>query len=494
MSDPKVRVRMYRQGLGDSFLITFGEGAAARHMLIDCGVFKGTSDESARMKSVAENIRDTTKQNGKGLIHLLVATHEHYDHVIGFRLARELFQPGQMRIERVWLPWTDDPHDPLARQMDKEQALMLSALHAAAGALADNSAWEESERGALAETAAGIREVMNFAGAAAEGEFGFAKTVDEAMDYVAGRAEVEREFLNPEKQPNPRTLPGLHGVRFYVLGPPHDPKKIARMNPAKSRPETYDLAQPSAEHLAFAAAAAMLLKDAEKRDPAARERFDRSLPFDAVHSRAADHPGVAALLEATYHLAGQEWRRIESDWLTSAATLALQLDSKTNNSSLALAIELVDSGRVLLFAADAQVGNWLSWHDYTWQVPGPGGQVRNVNAESLLRRTVLYKVGHHGSHNATLRDLGLELMTSSDLAAMIPVDEAFARDVQGWEMPAENLYKNLQQKTRGRILRSDRHWPASGVARPASLSKSEWTRFKQRAKLDPGGLFIDYVL
>ena len=33
----RVRVRMYRQGLGDCFLLTFGEGAAARHALIDCG-------------------------------------------------------------------------------------------------------------------------------------------------------------------------------------------------------------------------------------------------------------------------------------------------------------------------------------------------------------------------------------------------------------------------------------------------------------------------
>jgi hypothetical protein len=33
-----------------------------------------------------------------------------------------------------------------------------------------------------------------------------------------------------------------------------------------------------------------------------------------------------------------------------------------------------------------------------------------VKAEDLLERTVLYKVGHHASHNATLRQKGLELM------------------------------------------------------------------------------------
>ena len=37
---------------------------------------------------------------------------------------------------------------------------------------------------------------------------------------------------------------------------------------------------------------------------------------------------------------GDAWRRIDDDWLTAAGPLALQLDSNTNNTSLALAIEL----------------------------------------------------------------------------------------------------------------------------------------------------------
>jgi len=39
--------------------------------------------------------------------------------------------------------------------------------------------------------------------------------------------------------------------------------------------------------------------------------------------------------------------------------MALQLDNDTNNTSVALAIEFTDSGKVLLFPADAQVGSWL---------------------------------------------------------------------------------------------------------------------------------------
>ena len=47
----------------------------------------------------------------------------------------------------------------------------------------------------------------------------------------------------------------------------------------------------------------------------------------------------------------------------------------TNNTSLVLAIERIADGKVLLFPADAQEGNWLSWHDVAieWNVIGGAG-------------------------------------------------------------------------------------------------------------------------
>ncbi len=43
MPDEKfsVRIRMYRPGLGDCFLLTFRNGSQDRHILIDCGIFLG---------------------------------------------------------------------------------------------------------------------------------------------------------------------------------------------------------------------------------------------------------------------------------------------------------------------------------------------------------------------------------------------------------------------------------------------------------------------
>src|SRR5438105_4989984 len=76
----RAKVRMYRQGLGDCFLITLprAKGKPFR-MLIDCGVILGTSDPEPIMTSVVEDIVKETE----GHVDVLAATHEHWDHLSG---------------------------------------------------------------------------------------------------------------------------------------------------------------------------------------------------------------------------------------------------------------------------------------------------------------------------------------------------------------------------------------------------------------------------
>ena len=74
------------------------------------------------------------------------------------------------------------------------------------------------------------------------------------------------------------------------------------------------------------------------------------------------------------------------------------MNNATNNASLVLAFELSKGGKVLLFVGDAQAGNWWSWSEGEFDDDGT-----KVTAQDLLGRTVLYKVGHHGSYNATLK-------------------------------------------------------------------------------------------
>ncbi|MCB0582582.1 MAG: hypothetical protein KDD10_25110 [Phaeodactylibacter sp.] len=161
--------------------------------------------------------------------------------------------------------------------------------------------------------------------------------------------------------------------------------------------------------------------------------------------------GLSALdrIVLEYESTPNQWRNIDKDWLRSAEIMALKLDSVRNNTSLVLAIELAGSGKVLLFPGDAQAGNWRSWGEVEYEVAG-----KKVRGTDLLERTAFYKVGHHGSHNATISKNGLDLMKKDSLAAMIPVDQHVA-DKVGWEMPFAPLLEALLEKTNGKVAIAD---------------------------------------
>ena len=187
---------------------------------------------------------------------------------------------------------------------------------------------------------------------------------------------------------------------------------------------------------------------------------------------------------------GRRWRRIDHEWLVGGLSrLALQLDVGVNNTSLALAFELPD-GRTLIFPGDAQIGNWLSWGTLKFKVKDRADRDVEVTSKDLLNRAVFYKVGHHGSHNATMKAGGLEEMTSGDLVAMIPTDQEFASTKRppktGWEMPANGVHEALLGFTNGRIIRAD-HGSTDQldeeVDETARTSRS-WKEFRSRVRFD----------
>lgn len=444
-----VRVRMYRHGLGDCFLITIPDGNARAHVLIDCGVLKGTEDAAARMQEVAKDIRDTTG----GRLDLLIVTHEHWDHVSGFLQAEAIF--SKLAIGEVWLAWTERSDDELAQDLRQRKAKALRTIAAAAGQLRGMTA------AAAQRNAKQLDGLLQFYGEA----LGVAgrKTTAMAMEWVKGRDGAVMQFLLPGQTWD---VPGVKNVRAYVLGPPKRLDMLKRSRPSKRESEVYELTGDSGSDFGFFAAV-----DAQEGGGE-----DRQHPFEKWFKVSKEESVTHDFLSESYWNK-DEWRRIEGDWLEAAGRLALHLDSDTNNTSLALAFELRKSGRVLLFPGDAQVGNWLSWEPLQWTVNDEKGS-RTVSTGDLLARTVLYKVGHHGSHNATLRDKGLELMSSDELTAMIPVSRATAENME-WKMPFPSLFRRLEEKTKGRILDCDRGVPST---KPAALSETQWQRFVERTK------------
>jgi hypothetical protein len=422
----RAKVRMYRQGLGDCFLITLPrQEGTPFYAVIDCGVILGTHDPKTIMEEVVQNIIDTTG----GHLDLVVATHEHWDHISGFVQAGDLWKDSnKLQVDQVWLAWTEDSKDALAKKLRGDQQALRAALALSATRL---------RLGGDDRTAEEVTGLLEFFGATG------GSTTSDALDVVKNLTKNIR-FCLPKDEPV--TLDGT-GVKVYVLGPPHDEKLIKKYNPSKKEPETYGI---DAMNMFMSGTASALSDETDHNAP-----FDptfqiplpaaEQMPFYQSHYWGED---------ADAREKNQSWRRIDGSWLDSSSALALQLDSATNNTCLVLAFELEEGGDVLLFAADAQVGNWLSWQDLTWEVEG-----NTVTGPDLLHRTIFYKVGHHGSHNATLREKGLEEMTELKLA-FVPVDHQMALKKRWGQMPLNQLMDRLNEITKQSVIRIDEDVPA----------------------------------
>ena len=417
----RIKVRMYRQGLGDCFLLTIPRDTGKPfYAVIDCGVILGTKDSGKIMTEVVEHIIQTTG----GHVDLVAATHEHWDHISGFGQAKEIWtDKNRLTIGEVWLSWAEDRNNALAQKLRGERQALKIALNAAAS------------RMHLAGDSTAAEDVINLLSF-----FGAAGTTADALEVVKGLSENLR-YCTPQN--DPVQLPGTD-VKVYVLGPPPNEKLIKKYNPSKREPETYGMDVMNN----YLSAVQPTLSDTDLESPF-DEGFQiplhvaQQMPFFQQHYWGEDVESKET---------NQEWRRIDGTWLDSSSSLALQLDSATNNTCLVLAFEL-GNGDVLLFAADAQVGNWLSWQDLKWRVNGT-----DVTGPDLVRRTIFYKVGHHGSHNATLRELGLEKMESLQLA-FVPVDREMAVKKRWNQMPLNELIERLNEMTGERVVRMDSDIP-----------------------------------
>ena len=436
-----VTVRMYNTGFGDCFLLAFpGRDDKPFYMMIDCGVHGQYSGGSERIKKVVQEIKKATG----GHLDLITVTHEHSDHVSGFELAKDTF--GEMEVERSWLAWTEDPDNEQARRLDRKKSLMLKGITAARKSLSADG------------QKAAVKKLDGMIGFYRAFRVSTRKSRDRVVEYTKIKPP---RYLDPKKVPE--ELPGVNGVRVFVLGPPKDEEYLFRARPSKKQGEVYHEDSHGFRLRGEDALAAALSVAA---NPAhAGGELERSQPFAGNHRISIEQVKVnptdfAAFFTDHYGFdleAEDAWRRIDMDWQGAADSLALHLDSATNNTSLVLAIELERSKKVLLFTGDAQVGNWLSWHEGRWSDQNGLAEGEVITAEDLLRRTVLYKVGHHGSHNATLQAKGLEMMTDPGLTAMVPVDQSWAeaRKPYPWKMPFTPMYEDLEVRTKGRILRTD---------------------------------------
>ena len=461
--DVRLTVRHYCQGIGDCHLLRFKkDDGSFFNMLIDCGVHSSVLKGNDTIRKIAENIKSEMDERNEK-IDILVATHEHWDHLSGFLTAKDVFEG--VGIGELWMGWTENGKDKQARTLDKYKDKAIAALQGASRHLDHAIGLSPYLQGVQV----GLQAVTGFYfGAAGD-------RVRSARDAAVELANNKVRYLEPASAP--LSIPGLSDLRIYVLGPPRDEASI-RVTDRTS--EMYGLSMSRSLSMSTSLLNAVANYDglSEQAEDDVIDPFDRNLgtPLSDVVAATdvANLPSsteterqfkeLSGFIARHYSPQDQAWRRIDMDWLGISSDLAMQLDNRTNNTSLVLAFEFIESGRVFLFTADAQVGSWLSWQDLSWTIDG-----KTVTGPDLLRRTVYYKVGHHGSQNATLKAKGLELMNSPDLASFVPTNEVDAKKVRWGQMPFKDIMSDLTERAAGRVVRADDKWVTTGQV-PAHLA------------------------
>lgn len=348
----QVSVTMYDVGFGDCFLLTFSyKNKKDRHVLIDCG---STSKPKAHMSKVVDQlIKDCN-----GHVDAIVATHRHKDHISAFGLKGIGDKLKSLKPDIVIQPWTEHPDAAKAARkapsvFSKKAVHHMKGLEAAqdfAKHLTDNATRVLAVAGPRTR-----RQLSKIASLSIPNKKAILclTSMCDNRAYVYAGSSSGLEKLLP-------------GVRVHVLGPPtlEQTKNIRRQTPW-DEDEFWKL------HAKLAASSGSNVATAR----------GHSVEFPKVRT--------SSIARAPSYV---KWiiQKLDFQQLEYAKRIVHSLDNAINNTSVILMFEV--GNKALLFPGDAQLENW----QYA---------LGNKDNEALLKITSLYKVGHHGSTNATPQSL-----------------------------------------------------------------------------------------
>ena len=379
MAVTAIKIRMYDVGFGDAFLITLVQGAKSWRMLVDCGVH---SLGKARplidvVRAIIAELTAASSPGSPPALDVVVATHHHADHIAGFAYPDwEAVQVGE-----VWVPFVEDPSDPDAVALKSGLDRSATALNALVGRAATAAGRGAAPLKALA-----------MAGALAVNSLGNTA----ATDRLLGRN--GKHFRNnptvrylPNKSAALNVLPtSLHSVLIHVLGPSRDPNDLKRMDPPSSD-------RWQARQRAFEAQAADAATPADGPAPP-EDIFDDMYQVSPVEAGEYIGAEIVAALDSL----DLDKLMDDSDEFLAAASI---LERSVNNTSVFFVLDV--AGTHLVFVGDSQQGAW----DHVLSDPA---------ARPLVSNPAFYKIGHHGSHNATPRDYVASCLGRQGAYTMLP--------------------------------------------------------------------------
>jgi hypothetical protein len=424
-------LRAYGVGFGDCFLLTFHYTGATgdRHMLIDFGSTQ--HPPNAKSNLLGRIVNDIRTVVGKPL-HVLVATHRHADHINGFTTTTKGRGTGNriaaLEPQLVIQPWTEDPKAAIDATgpdaTNDAHRLSLQRMRAVTDAsLRELRALQRTLPKALAEEVAflGLEGLSNASAVKNLAAMGAKKT--SAAAYV--HADMRVAAL--------RTL--LPGVKVDVLGPPTiDQKADLAKQRGKNAREFWQLAYT--DFTRFWKLRADTAELIPARDAA------RSPLFPNAETQTLDTIPIE-----------DRWfvRRLRNLRGRQLLGLVRTMDDALNNTSVIL---LIRAGqRTLLFPGDAQ------WENWEYALAHHAEDLRDVD---------VYKVGHHGSLNATPRTLwngfARQSARKTDAARLTTVmstrsDSKHGHRESGTEVPREKLVRALKKFS---TLRSTQELEAAG--------------------------------
>jgi beta-lactamase superfamily II metal-dependent hydrolase len=453
-----LRVRMYRIGFGDFFLLTIPTKAGPQHILIDCGVHAGN------IGTMDACVQDLIKETDRKLA-LVIATHYHADHISGFASNFDDF--AQFEVGAVWITNRLDPkNDDAAKlllQIKSVASQLRMGLRLRLGLGEDAEPGEKTE---LAQAQALYK---------AENALGIQLGAREGSNEKALRLLTEGFKNKPpvyyyQAGDNPVLPAVLKGaITAQLLGPaPLDSGGV--FSGSDNRKEQY-----------LAAVGEDGVPETERLEPF-EAKWMRIADANAYPRQAFNGYGSYKKMEGILHAA-------QPDVMLA---MAEAVDGTLNNQSLVILFTC--QGKKLLFVGDAQWGNWSYWL-YGKKVTGEDPGISKT-AKDILGSIDFYKVGHHGSTNSTpipaveAMNVDCVSMCSTESADYDPKKNRphGSLDRQS-EVPRTVLMDALETRTNFKLVRSD--WtPVAGV--PASPeAKSQLPKLPKN--FSAGDLYIDYV-
>jgi len=384
-------VRMYNMGFGDAFVVTVTRSTKVWRMLVDCGVSRSSQARPLKqsVRAIIDDLTAVAPAGSPPRLDVVVATHHHADHIAGF--AEPAWE--EVEVGEVWVPFIEDPDDEDARALRTGQAQTAAALSALIG---------DAVRRLAADDDPHTREVLGLAAVFAANS----SRNDVATDRLLGRN--GRSFrntpavrflpdLDPAQNRVPTTIPD---TVVHVLGPSRRAEDLKRMDPPKAVRWLQLVAEERTE--------------ADEKEPPFEPAY--AVPIGAVEKE------IPAVLLAALESLGLRPQADEADELLTASSL---LENAVNNTSVYFVLDVV--GTRLVFVGDSQYGAWQHVLD-------------DPQARALVTDPAFYKVGHHGSHNATPKEYVTEELLGRGHVAMMPF-----RLVKQWpSIPEHKLLDGLE--------------------------------------------------